>query len=354
MKSLPAVVVANIHRRFTGVSATVASLVPEQQKQLDIAVIDTGELQLTGKISLLSLIWGGFTRPPLGQRRVFHARRDIEMILGLLLKYVFRQKWCLLFTAASRKSPGRMLAWLISQMDAVIATSERSKAFLELPCTIIPHGIDTIKFKPGLRARQTNINQFGSPYLIGSFGRVRYSKGADLFVHALLEVLPRYPDFAAYWAGLVKPADEPFLANLKRHIDAKDLAHRLTFMGHVDPDQVVGLYQRSHLVIAPSRSEGFGLTPLEAMACGVGVITSDEGIWPHLIDSGEQGEIFTSGNLKQLVACLDGLLANLTALESAGIKGRQTILANYTLTQEAESVCELYRALMCTNATRLE
>lgn len=349
MKPLPSVVVANIHRRFTGVSATVARLVPQQQKQIDIAVIDTGKLKLAGKICLLSLILGGFTKPPIGKRRIFHARRDIEMILGLLLKYVFRQQWCLLFTAASRKPPGRVLGWLIRQMDAVIATSERSKHFLGLPCTIIPHGVDTDKFIPGLRDRKSNIHDFGSSYLIGSFGRVRYSKGTDLFVDALLAVLPNHPSFAAYWAGLVKPKDKPFLANLKHQIKARGLDDRMTFLGHVEPDKVANLYQRSHLVIAPSRTEGFGLTPLEAMACGVGVITSDEGIWPQLIQPGKQGHIFSNGNLTQLITYLDSLLGDVTKLEAVGVQGRQTILHNYTLIRESECICNLYRTLIHTD-----
>jgi hypothetical protein len=44
---LPDYLVTNIHRRFTGVSATVAALVPRQQTERDIAVVDTGALRLS-------------------------------------------------------------------------------------------------------------------------------------------------------------------------------------------------------------------------------------------------------------------------------------------------------------------
>ena len=83
--------------RAIGVSATVAALVPQQQSEREIAVVDTGSLGLSNTWPLWRVIWRGWSRPPSGNARVWHARRDVEMLLGLFLKHVLRQNWKLVF-----------------------------------------------------------------------------------------------------------------------------------------------------------------------------------------------------------------------------------------------------------------
>ena len=66
LKPLPDVLVTNIHRRFTGVSATVAALIPLQQKERDVAVIDTGSLGLPSTWPLWKVVRQGWSHPKNG------------------------------------------------------------------------------------------------------------------------------------------------------------------------------------------------------------------------------------------------------------------------------------------------
>ena len=85
MKStFPNVVVANLHKRFTGISATVRALLPIQRRDLEIGLIDTGKLDLGGTIKLARIASKGFAKPAKAEFRVWHARRDIDMIVGIL------------------------------------------------------------------------------------------------------------------------------------------------------------------------------------------------------------------------------------------------------------------------------
>ena len=79
-------------------------------------------------------------------------------------------------------------------MDAVIATSERSGSFLEVPHTVVMHGIDLEEFHPP-RTEDDHFSASGLPgrYAVGCFGRVRHQKGTDLFVDAMIALLPRFP-----------------------------------------------------------------------------------------------------------------------------------------------------------------
>ena len=102
----PSIVVLNLHRRFTGISATIKSIVPHQRRELEIAIADIGNLELGGEYSIIDIAILGFTNSDLGKFRVWHARRDIDMILGILLRDIFRQRWRVVFTSAANRRPG--------------------------------------------------------------------------------------------------------------------------------------------------------------------------------------------------------------------------------------------------------
>src|ERR1043166_9921681 len=73
---------------------------------------------------------------------IWHARRNDEMIAGVLLRAL---GWPLkvVFTSAAQRHHSWLTRWLIRQMDAVIATSERSASFLKRKGTVVMHGGDT-------------------------------------------------------------------------------------------------------------------------------------------------------------------------------------------------------------------
>ena len=72
------------------------------------------------------------------------------------------------------------------------------------------------------------------------------------------------------------------------------------------------------LVVAASRTEGFGLTPMEAMASGAPVVTSGAGFWPELIKPGVNGTQFATGDVEDLKKVLRPLLAEPKSLTDLG------------------------------------
>ena len=75
--------------------------------------------------------------------RVYHARRNIEMLWGLILKKLFRRKLKLVFTSTAQRKHSRYTRFLYHRMDAIITTSDRAGSFLDRPANyVIPHGID--------------------------------------------------------------------------------------------------------------------------------------------------------------------------------------------------------------------
>ncbi|MBD2424070.1 glycosyltransferase family 4 protein [Cyanobium sp. FACHB-13342] len=354
---LPDVVVTNFHRRYTGVSATVRALVPLQRQSLPIGLLDWGRLGLASRLRWWDLLWRGWSRPSGGRYRVWHARRDVEIVAGLLLKKLFRQPWKIVFTSAAPKPPGAWLAALLRHCDAVIATSARSAQFLSSFTEIIQHGVDIDVYSPppddALERLHEPLNLPGlsvppslqNLYWIGAFGRIRPSKGTDLLVEALIQVLPDFPAFAAVMTGLCQSKDAGFQRELQDKIDAADLTDRIVFLGDLDRETVLACYRRVLLCVAASRTEGFGLTPLEAMACGRAVLVSGAGVWPQVVDS-EVGSSFETGSVASLATALRGLLQNPPLLWQQGRRGRERAVACHSLQGEADRINQLYRRLM--------
>jgi mannosyltransferase len=333
---LPDYIVLNLHKRYTGVSATIKHLVPIQQQELDIAVVDFGNLNLKNTWSLVQVILYGWTKPMHGNYRVWHARRDVDMIIGIILKYVLRQKWKLLFTSAAPKKPGYILNKLIKNMDAIIATSKRAANFIPWHSIIIHHGVDTSLFKP----RDTNAK---TQNWIGSFGRIRDSKGSDLLVKALIEVLPKNKEWSAFFSGLAK--DISYKEDLENIIEDAGLSERIIFLGDQSQEQIYENYNKCSIVAACSRVEGFGLTPLEAMASGVAALTSKAGFWPELIIPGENGNIFETNNLEDLIQKLNAMLKSKEKLEEMGIKARKYVVEKHSIENEAKQINLFYKKI---------
>jgi len=66
-------------------------------------------------------------------------------------------------------------------------------------------------------------------------------------------------------------------------VEKLGLAGRVHFAGRVTPDDLLGLYNAAQLLVHPAFYEGFGLPPLEAMACGTPVVVSNTSALPEVV-----------------------------------------------------------------------
>ncbi len=124
---------------------------------------------------------------------VWHARRNIEMAVGLLLKTCW--PFVLIFTSAGQRHHTAITRWMIKRVDAVIAPSAASASFAHRPAHVIHHGVDPVRYAPAAdRAAAWAATGLPRHYGIGCFGRIRRQKGTDVFVSAMCRLLPRFPD----------------------------------------------------------------------------------------------------------------------------------------------------------------
>lgn len=196
------IIAPHFKKRLSGITSTVVQLIPLQRKQgIRIATFGFGLPNNLPALAFKDLF--GLWKSPIGKPfRIWHARRNIEMLCGIFLRDVLRMKLKLLFTSASQRHHKSFTKWLIRRMDKVIATSIRTGTYLEVPHQVIMHGVDVRRFSPPKTFEDCfSSSGFPGKYAVGCFGRVRYSKGTDLFVDAMIALLPRYPEWTALIAG---------------------------------------------------------------------------------------------------------------------------------------------------------
>ena len=337
------VIAPNFKRRLSGVTSTIVYLIPLQRRTLGIATVGAGLPEFLPRLRWFQ--WAALWRRPRRRRfRIWHARRNTEMLAGLLLRDVLRMPMKLVFTSAGQRRHTAYTKWLIRRMDAVIATSGRSGSFLDVPHRVIMHGIDLERFHPPSEAADA-FRSSGLPGLhgVGCFGRVRPQKGTDLFVDAMIALLPHYPDWTAIVSGRVTAEHRAFADGLRAKILAAGLDKRIVFVGEVD--DVAMWIRRMTVLVAPSRNEGFGLTPLEAMASAVAVVASDAGAYAELVVPGRTGAVVPAGDGEALAQAVRAYLADPALAEAHGEAGLAHVGANFPLEREAAAISEVYEAL---------
>jgi mannosyltransferase len=335
-------IVPNLHRRYSGVTATNRMVAPKLAQLFRAAWLGPDAPDGIARMRIADLLKLWRRRTPL----IWHARRNNEMIVGVLLRSL---GWPLklVFTSAAQRHHTWITRWLINRMDAIIATNDISASFLRREATVIPHGVGTDTYAPPAN-RAAAFAEAGLPgrYAIGCFGRVRAQKGTDVFVEAMCRLLPRYPDFTAVIVGAITPEQTAFATDLRKRIEAAGLQSRIVITGELAIEEVQRWYRRLTIYAFTSRNEGFGLTLIEAMSVGAALVASRAGAAELVVEDGVTGALTPPGDVDALVEALEPLMRDPASAADMGKRGRARVLEKFSLDAEATRIAQIYRALV--------
>lgn len=177
--------------------------------------------------------------------------------------------------------------------DMLIATTTQQREILrnseyDVPPSkirVVPPGYDDTRFYPvSLGTRQTLKSELGlSGPIVLALGRVASNKGYDLLVRAMVPVFQRMADAKLLLAiGSTQPNGEEReqIAALKHLASELGIVDRVLFRDYIPDDQLADYYRAADVFALSSRYEPFGMTAIEAMACGTPtVITTEGGLW---------------------------------------------------------------------------
>lgn len=340
----PEVIVFNLKKRYTGVSATINALVPLQALRWRMGFCGT---RMSNGIDGMSVGQALHLsrKPPEGREfRIWHVRRDPEMALGIVARDVLGLPIKLVFTSAAQHLHGRFPRWLISKMDAVISTTPLAARFVPNTTAVVPHGIDLSRFSlsPDKLKAWADSGLPGA-YGIGVFGRVRPDKGSDVFVDAMVQALPHLPGATAVIAGLAQPQHQAYQRELVEKIAQAGLSERIVFLGEVPAGDVHLWYQRCLLCVACPRYEPFGLTPFEAAATGCALVCSRTGAFDQLVLPGITGELVDTGDAPGLARAVRQVLSDLPLAAQTGLAAHQRVSQEFTLAKEADGIDRVFQ-----------
>jgi glycosyltransferase involved in cell wall biosynthesis len=240
----------------------------------------------------------------------------------------------LLYSLTARVSSKRIIQ---SQADrsariATVATSvaeELADYYGVDDAVVVGNGVNPEEFTP-VEADD------GERYLL-YVGRLGHRKGIEDLVTAAESVL------ASNDVRLKIVGKGPLRDKLTEMVRERGIQDRVEFLGHVDRDRLVSLYQRATVHVVPSHYEGLPTVLLEAMACGRPVVaTAVSGSLDVLVDD-ENGVLVPPRSPEAMATALDELLDDPGRRERLGRAARETVLAEYTWEAIADEYERLYR-----------
>ena len=196
---------------------------------------------------------------------------------------------------------------------------------------VVKCGIDHQLYKP-------NREKYPSPTVI-YVGRIKKYKSIQHLILAFRLVLQQIPN-----AKLVIVGEGDYLPPLMNLSKQLELEGRIEFTGYVSQEEKVEKLQRSHLAVYPSLKEGWGLTNIEANACGTPVVASDV---PGLRDSvmdGKTGLLFRYGETEDLASKMVKILSD-KSLQAKLAQGGLEWAKEFSWDKTAEQTLSLIRSV---------
>jgi len=160
-------------------------------------------------------------------------------------------------------------------------------------------------------------------------------KGLIHLVEAMGRLKETHPEVRLTVVGALR--DGP----TKRRLEALGLHDRITFRSSISDAELVELYTRATIVVAPSLYEGFGLPVAEAMACGAPVIATDGGALPEVV--GDTGLVVPAGDGAALAQSIGALIDDPARRAMMAAGGRARVESHFSWGRCAEETVRVYR-----------
>jgi glycosyltransferase involved in cell wall biosynthesis len=204
------------------------------------------------------------------------------------------------------RGTAQYMQWFYGRMERVLARSGAYRASLSemgiesSRIGLVQAAINSEKFAPGTKAdslwRSYGIEK---PLRLLYVGRVSVEKNLPMLVEVFKKLCSIRRD-----VGLIVVGDGPYREQMRRELSTLPAQ----FLGVRGDSELVQLYQNADLLVFPSRTDTLGQVVMEAQACGLPVLVSDEGGPREIVDDGLSGRVLGGNDAAAWVAAIDQLL----------------------------------------------
>lgn len=208
----------------------------------------------------------------------------------------------------------------------------------------IPNAVDIESIDKALTVRSPKVVETAAllegKMVVGTVARLSREKGIDILLEAFAEVKKSIPNVHLLIVGYGDQLKD--LQILAARLGISDL---LTWTGKLSWEEAIGCLRLMDVVAVPSRFEGFGLTAVEAMACGRPVVASGVDGLAEIIQDGVNGYLVPTEDIPAFAAAVSDLLKDEEQRRTIGMAARRHVAAYYAYPLFKERCRVLYESL---------
>jgi glycosyltransferase involved in cell wall biosynthesis len=232
-----------------------------------------------------------------------------------------------------------LIKFVLGKSKMVLATSKylaiETQKLTKKSIQITPFGVDVNTFKP-LPKKNTR------KFIIGITKSLRMNYGFEVLFEAVQKLSVIISDFEVHIIG--SGEDEDIIHEM---CVRKKIINKVKFFGRIEHEQIPKYIHKFSVAVFPTIGyESFGVSAVEAAACGIPLIVSNLGGLPEIVQDGVNGYTIHPGNSKSLFEKLIFLYQNSDVAKSMGLKGREYIIQNFNWTNNANKMKDIYNRIL--------
>lgn len=213
----------------------------------------------------------------------------------------------------------------------------------------VPYSVNTQKYFPlenkDKKELRRRLQIWEDGIIITFVGGINVRKGVHLLLDAFIQVEKKYPEIRLLIVGPTYKYDQKYINELKEKIKSLNLGNKI-LMTEKNVSNVDEYMKCSDIFVLPSRQEGFPISIIEAMSCGLAVIGSDiPEISETQIINGEDGYVFPVGKSESLSQKIESLIKDKNNIVKFGKAARKKALNNWSDEIVDKSYKEIYMTL---------
>lgn len=235
-----------------------------------------------------------------------------------------------------------------------VTATELSKKILEMEgidnkrITVIYPGIDLSRFKPQNKNTSliSKLNIPESAMVILFVGRLNWEKGIYFLIYAFFRLLKEWPG-----TFLVIVGRSPFKNLILELVNKLKIAKNIIFLGNIDYQEMPKVYSIADIFCLPSIpieywQEQFGYVLVEAMACGLPVVSTLTGGIPEVVNNGFSGILVPPADIESLKLALSELISNKKKRKAMAENARRWAVEKFDADIFAEKMANVYNSLV--------
>jgi glycosyltransferase involved in cell wall biosynthesis len=227
---------------------------------------------------------------------------------------------------------------------------------LRVPAVVYASPVDTRQFRPSAERRAATRAELGiaaSTTLVGTVANLNPQKGLEYFIRAAAHIHRLHPDSAFVVVGSRYDTHRSYAALLEQEARRSGIpAERLLFVDHrPDIERYYPAFDVKLITSVP-RSEGVPTTTLEAMACGVPVVTTDVGAVAEAVVDGATGFVVPPQDADAIAAAALRLIDDVELRARLGHQARQRAVQHYDVEVSANATARAHDTALAHHAAR--